>query len=459
MATKPSNLAEWATSGGASITEPLLAEKQAGWPVAFKPPAQWFNWWQKLVHQWIVWLDAFEGEAHTWTALQTFNAGVLAAAFGSTAGIRGTTAISGVPGVRGSSTTSAPAVFGTSSHADGQGGYFTNTAGSGIGAAIYAEGRIGISAAGSFSSAIEGILQATGDTTFGAGIKGISAVLGRPGIRGEGDESFGAMGGEFLGSPSGESSVAGGLGLRVRGGASSLTDFATHAGDGIDVTAGAGLGEGNLGQANNAGTNWIRGGSVDGTVNDEGEPGVGLWLYGGDVTDDGNSRIGATALKLFAGQGGAGPGKALEAVGDVEIDGVVQLVDGPLASSTPQPSSQLTRGLIVRAWARVRWTGGAISILGGQNVAAVGFQAASSGRFYLDLATPYDKDTRAVIASGDSAPGTNGGRIVSPLDSPGGVTYGRSDDRIVFEVTDAATPSTVNLSTGTGFAYVVVFGV
>lgn len=73
MAVKPTNLAEWATGGGAPIAEPLLAEKQAGWAVAFKPPAQWFNWWQKLVHQWVVWLDAFESDPHTWSALQSFN--------------------------------------------------------------------------------------------------------------------------------------------------------------------------------------------------------------------------------------------------------------------------------------------------------------------------------------------------------------------------------------------------
>lgn len=73
MATKPSNIAEWGT-GAAPIVEPTLPQKQAGWAVAFKPPAQWFNWWMKLVHLWIVWLDAFESEAHTWSAFQTFSA-------------------------------------------------------------------------------------------------------------------------------------------------------------------------------------------------------------------------------------------------------------------------------------------------------------------------------------------------------------------------------------------------
>lgn len=73
MAAKPTNIAEWAT-GAAPIVEPSTPQKQAGWPVDFKPPAQWFNWWQKLVHLWIVWLDAFETEAHTWSGFQTFSA-------------------------------------------------------------------------------------------------------------------------------------------------------------------------------------------------------------------------------------------------------------------------------------------------------------------------------------------------------------------------------------------------
>lgn len=73
MATKPTNLAEWATDVGAPVVEPSTPQKQAGWPVDYKPPAQWFNWWMELVHYWVVWLDAFESEAHTWTAAQTFD--------------------------------------------------------------------------------------------------------------------------------------------------------------------------------------------------------------------------------------------------------------------------------------------------------------------------------------------------------------------------------------------------
>lgn len=75
--SKPVTLPIWATAGGADVVEPLLAEKQLGWVLSQKPPAQWFNWWQLLVYQWVVWLDAFEATAHTWTAAQTFSAHVV----------------------------------------------------------------------------------------------------------------------------------------------------------------------------------------------------------------------------------------------------------------------------------------------------------------------------------------------------------------------------------------------
>lgn len=76
---KPVTLPIWATTAGPSdLTEPLLAEKQAGWPVGYEPPSQWFNWWMLLVYNWVVWLDAFESTAHTWTALQQFSLGISA---------------------------------------------------------------------------------------------------------------------------------------------------------------------------------------------------------------------------------------------------------------------------------------------------------------------------------------------------------------------------------------------
>lgn len=39
----------WAAAG-ADIVEPSLAQKQLGWVVDDRPPAPWFNWWQRQVH-------------------------------------------------------------------------------------------------------------------------------------------------------------------------------------------------------------------------------------------------------------------------------------------------------------------------------------------------------------------------------------------------------------------------
>lgn len=106
MATKPTNLAEWATDGGAAVTEPTLPEKQTGWVVDTKPPAQWFNWWQKLVHQWVVWLDAFESEAHTWSATQTFATIVVTTINAVSLALSGTLAVTGMTTLSGGLTLS-----------------------------------------------------------------------------------------------------------------------------------------------------------------------------------------------------------------------------------------------------------------------------------------------------------------------------------------------------------------
>lgn len=463
MATKPTNKAEWAT-GGASITEPLLAEKQAGWPVAFKPPAQWFNWWQKLVHQWILWLDAFETEAHTWTVLQTFNAGVLAASFGAapgTPGIRGTNALAGATAsaILGTNTagTGASGVRGTSSSKTGYGGRFENTGNAGI--AVFAQSNgttIYALASGDYAGAgVQGVLDSNALGLAVAGVVGYSYKPGTFGVKGIGSQS---VGGVFAQGGDAEDSGHGGLGLRVRGGYGAIEDYGGdwNGGDGLDVIAGGAAGDGSLGVGANGGTNTISGGSINGLFNDEGEPGIGLTVNGGSIDDDSNGRVGATALVANGGVGANGRGKSIVALGDAELTGYLQILASTLASNTQQ-LDLLSPGLMVKAWARVRWTGGSITIEAGQNVTAVGFQTAASGRWYLDLARSVTKTTRCVTASMDASSG--GARTCNPIDSGTGDAFGRSDTRVVFEVVDAATPSTVNIGTTTGYAYVVVMGV
>ena len=63
---KPTNLYEWATSGAALITEPALAQKQAGWVPLDRPPAHFLNWLSNGVHEWIKYLNDFEAHTHDW---------------------------------------------------------------------------------------------------------------------------------------------------------------------------------------------------------------------------------------------------------------------------------------------------------------------------------------------------------------------------------------------------------
>lgn len=53
---RPTQLPEWATGVSAEVVEPSAAKKLLGWVVE-KPAHQFFNWWQELVHDWILYLS------------------------------------------------------------------------------------------------------------------------------------------------------------------------------------------------------------------------------------------------------------------------------------------------------------------------------------------------------------------------------------------------------------------
>jgi len=53
---KPTESAEWATSGGALLEIPALSKKQTGWSVE-KPNVKFMNFWMNIVYSWIVYLD------------------------------------------------------------------------------------------------------------------------------------------------------------------------------------------------------------------------------------------------------------------------------------------------------------------------------------------------------------------------------------------------------------------
>lgn len=75
---KPTETFTWATDPGATVLEPLIGEKAAGFAIGpgNKPRASWMNYLFRTVGQWISWLDGLAGEAFTWTALHTFAGGV-----------------------------------------------------------------------------------------------------------------------------------------------------------------------------------------------------------------------------------------------------------------------------------------------------------------------------------------------------------------------------------------------
>lgn len=87
MATKPTKLPEWASSGSGQtpdITEPTSTKKGKGWIVE-KPAHDVFNWILNIIYLWCAYLDDLTNQALTWTAAHVFSVAptfTLGAAFG-----------------------------------------------------------------------------------------------------------------------------------------------------------------------------------------------------------------------------------------------------------------------------------------------------------------------------------------------------------------------------------------
>lgn len=131
MAAKPTNLAAW-NSGGANNVEPSAGEKVTGWTVGQAPPSSYFNWWMRLIWQWIVYLDDLATTAFTWTAAHVFNSGITVVG-----GIVGTgTAAAGLAGAgvsgEGGVGAGAPGVYGLAGITNGVGVYGRTNADSSI---------------------------------------------------------------------------------------------------------------------------------------------------------------------------------------------------------------------------------------------------------------------------------------------------------------------------------------
>lgn len=69
MADKPIVYPQWASnnvqdpiSQQFNVVEPPLEKKTDGWFLGEKPNRQWWNWFQRTVYDWILWLDQQEAQ-------------------------------------------------------------------------------------------------------------------------------------------------------------------------------------------------------------------------------------------------------------------------------------------------------------------------------------------------------------------------------------------------------------
>lgn len=244
---KPTNLALWATNVNYPATadpikvEPGAGVKAAGWAPQQRPPAQWWNWWMNAVYLWMVWLDAFESTAHTWTAAQVFAVEVN---FAGIVNFNGT---------------------------DLQTSFTNGFQSSGPGHFYGAVDIAGVLTAGvtNFSGLVTG--TKTAQFTGGAGLAGIVGIGGAGTSYGVGGVGSGAgPGGTFTGGPTG-------VGVEGIAGANA---------NGVTGLGGAVTGHGVLGSSIVAGYFGLKGTGVGGGV--RGEATGGSNASGGTFAGDGS---------------------------------------------------------------------------------------------------------------------------------------------------------------------------
>ncbi len=239
MATKPlsSTLPRWAdTVAGdpSKVSEPASGKKDIGWLVGEKPPAQWENWMRLQDYNWLVWLDAFETESHTWTKLQTLTASVLNTRAILATGNGSGSAIKGIGGA---------AANGIEAEASGAGTYALYGKGTALGViGVRGEGGSG-SVGGSFiGGGVSAGLSATAGSGGGIGITGLGILTGAGGSfqGGATGDGLQATGGATSGR--GASLVGGGtsgIGLHVTGGGPNgiaITAIGTGTGLALEAT-------------------------------------------------------------------------------------------------------------------------------------------------------------------------------------------------------------------------------
>lgn len=216
MATKPVTLPAWNT-GGTNNTVPSAGEKILGWTVGQAPPSSYFNWWQKLVYEWIAYLDDLEAQDFSWTGFHTFTEvtempGTIANGLHVDGGGAGTAAVKGVAfnaaerglegagfgtgaGVYGTGGATGAGVYGTS--AGSSGGFFQGTgasagligqnSGTGNGGEFSASSTSALGAVCTGGSGAKGVATSQSDTK--AGLIGDGTSAGAYGVIAEGDNT------------------------------------------------------------------------------------------------------------------------------------------------------------------------------------------------------------------------------------------------------------------------------
>jgi hypothetical protein len=284
---KPTADTTWSVTG--TKTEPSAGQKDAGWVVGQKPPAQWLNWWQNAVYQWILWLSVFELQAHTWTDQQTFTAGVNTGPLIADATVGGGNATGGLglgsgtgSGFTGVGGATGPGLLGIGGATSGVGVHGETAAGS-----ITSEpGVLGIYKGAANGAGVEGQNTTGGDGVLGTGKSAMgfnySGVRGRAdGVNSEagvvGESGFGLIPG-VLGKAG---NAAGAVGIKgISGGVSNFAavwGLSTHAGVfGVYGSASTGAEAGVYGATGGVSNT----AAVQGVSSHDGVPGVKGFAHG-----------------------------------------------------------------------------------------------------------------------------------------------------------------------------------
>lgn len=425
MATKPTDLPEWASGMLADIVNPTGAKKALGWVTGEKPPAQYFNWLLNNIYMWAIWLQAYEDEAHVWSKHQSFNEGITATrtlannhavtatgngtgagvfsrggssgvgtrgeGMGATApGIDGygdTTGGTGGAGVRGTGGTGNAGILGTG-NASGPGTSGIGGGTGGIGAQGVGGGGSGYGVHGTGGSPNGGGVRGVGTGT-GKGVEGVGATTA-DGVCGTGGSTSGIGVRGIGGSPNGvgvrAEGTGTGTGLTAQGGvtdANGIEALGTGSGKGIIATGGNNNGPGVRGiggSTDGPGVHGFGSGTAPGVYGEGGgSNGAGVWGKGGTT-----SGPGVKAEKT-------GAGVAIEAIGDIRTDSHVILGSSDSGTSTPNPTVQETyagRDSIIYGWARIPSAGTTTSR--GKNVFSVARPA--TGQYVITMNTSLGDD-------------------------------------------------------------------